>query len=598
MNDTDTREIILRGISASPGICIGGAYLVDNEGVHVVDKYLIDKGHLHEEVLRFKSAVGKAKYQLHELIENTPEELRQNAYILESHALIIQDKMLYGKTIETIEKEQVNAEWALKKVTSGLRAMFKKISDPYLKERADDIMHVSGYIMRNLTGAETEDIADIDKRVILVAHDLSPAETSKIQLKQIMAVITDRGGKASHTGIIAQSLEIPAVLGVGNATARIDNDDIVIVDGTAGIVVINPTARTLDEFELRKQRYKKHREDINRDSHALAETDDGYSFRVMANIELPENVLSVIYHGGDGIGLYRTEFQYLGRPDFPTEDELFEKYRDVVEVMSPKPVTIRTLDINGDKALTNGNGMDVVERNPALGLRAIRYCLKRPDIFMTQIRAILRASVYGSIRIMFPMISNYEEVRQAKQIVRDAAASLDKEGIDYSRNIEIGIMIEIPSAAIMADVLADEVDFFSIGTNDLIQYMLAIDRGNRQVAHLYHPLHPAVIRMVQHVANVAREKGVKVSMCGEMAGDTANLPVLLGLGIDELSMNPQAIPEVKHAIRCISMDYAKKFIKEVLKQKTCEDVYKLVRDNYSDIMAKAMDMDEFLEIRG
>ena len=582
MISSDDNDILIKGISASPGICIGNAYLVGDEGVHVVEKYDIAEEYLQDEVLRFKTAVKGARDKLHELIENTPEEFRQNACILESHTAIIQDKMLYGKTIETIETDRVNAEWALKKVVSGIKSMFQKISDPYLKERSDDVFHVAGYIMKNLTGAKTDTIADIDKRVILVAHDLSPAETSQIKPKQVMAVVMDRGGKASHTGIIAQSFEIPAVLGLGNATSLISNEDVIIVDGVAGIVVVNPTDRTLSEYVQRKERYERHKADISRDSHAVAQTLDGCQLQVMANIEMPENVLSAIYHGGDGIGLYRTEFQYLGRPDFPSEDELFEKYRDVLEVMSPKPVTIRTLDINGDKAIANGSM--IVEKNPALGLRAIRYCLKRTDIFITQLRAILRAAAYGNTRIMFPMISSCDEVREAKRLLYEAADALEREGVRCNRDIEIGIMIEIPSAAVMADVLADEVDFFSIGTNDLIQYMIAIDRGNRQVAHLYRPLHPAVIRIISYVAKIAKRKGIKVAMCGEMAGDPANIPVLLGLGIDELSMNPQSIPEVKNAIRCISIKYAKNFVKQIMKQKNADDILKMVQDNYSDII--------------
>ena len=304
----------------------------------------------------------------------------------------------------------------------------------------------------------------------------------------------------------------------------------------------------------------------------------------MGNIELPEEVVSVLDHGGDGIGLYRTEFQYLTRSDFPGEDELFDKYKDVVEVMAPRPVTIRTLDINGDKAIASSNGSD--EANPALGLRAIRYCLKRPDIFRTQLRAILRAAAFGNVRILIPMISSLDEIRDTKKLLNEAADSLEKEGKAYNKNIEFGIMIEVPSAVIMADVMAQEADFFSIGTNDLIQYTLAIDRGNREVAHLYHPFHPAILRMIKHVTDVGKEKGIKVFMCGEMAGDPFNVPVLLGLGIDELSMNPQSIPAVKNMIRSLKVEDARHFIKEALKQTTTMDVIKLVEASFGEMFGK------------
>ena len=576
-------EIKLTGINASPGICIGKAYLVDTEGVEVVKKYPVDGKNLAAEIKRFKSAVEKAKEELHSIIRKTPEELRQHVYILETHMVLLKDKMLYGSTIDTIKNEQVNAEWALKKVASHVRSMFQAISDDYLRERAADIMQVADRIMRNLIGAKGIDISAIDKRVILVAHDLSPADTSQIHLERVKGFVTDLGGKASHTGIIARTLEIPAVLGLAKATRMIKNDDVIIVDGTSGIVIINPTEQTLVAYEERRIGYDEYKALIARSGHLPAETADGFRLQAMGNIELPEEVFAVINYGGDGIGLYRTEFQYLSRPFFPGEDELYDKYKDVVEVMAPRPVTIRTLDINGDKALANATGSG--EANPALGLRAIRYCLQKPDVFKTQLRAILRAAAHGNVRVMFPLISSVDEVRQATQMLDEAADSLAKEGVSFNRDIEVGIMIEVPAAVIMADALAEILDFFSIGTNDLIQYSLAIDRGNRQVAHLYHPLHPAIIRMIKHVADVAKDKGIKVFMCGEMAGDPAYMPILLGLGLDELSMNPQSIPAVKGMIRSLKLKDAKQFVKKVLKQATATDIEKMVQNTYGKILS-------------
>ncbi|MEA3427916.1 MAG: phosphoenolpyruvate--protein phosphotransferase [Thermodesulfobacteriota bacterium] len=582
MLDTSASEIVLNGIGASPGICIGKAYWVDREGVDVVRKYFIGKGKLRHETKRFKVAVKKAKDELKLIIQNSNKEMRQQSYILDTHVLMLKDKMLYGKTIKTIEDERINAEWALKKVVSSLKSMFQDMSDPYLKERAADIVHVSERVMKNLFGAEPVNISDICKRVILIAYDLSPAETSQIQLEKIQGVVTNRGGRASHTGIIARTLEIPAVLGLDQATKTIQNDDLVIVDGTDGTVIVRPTEETLIKYEERKVRHEEYRAAIARRSHLVAETTDGFQLPVMGNIELPEEVVSVIDHGGEGIGLYRTEFQYLNSPVFPSEDELFDNYMDVVEVMAPKPVTIRTLDINGDRSIAHLSERD--ETNPALGLRAIRYCLQNPEVFKTQIRAILRVAAYGDVRILIPMISSYDEVCETKRILNKAADSLDKEGAVFKRDIEVGIMIEVPSAVTIADVLAENVDFFSIGTNDLIQYSLAIDRGNSSVAYLYNPLHPAIIRVIKHVVDVAREKGIKVAMCGEMANDPIYMPILLGLGLDELSMNPQSIPAVKSMIRSFNIENVKLFMNDVLKQISATAVMKLVQDTYGSIL--------------
>ncbi|MCP4630506.1 MAG: phosphoenolpyruvate--protein phosphotransferase [bacterium] len=574
-----SEELILKGINASPGICIGKAYLVDKEGVELVARYYIPEKKLQGEIKRFKAAVKKARDEIRSVIDASPEEL-QRAHILETHLALLKDKMLYGKTIELIESNKINAEWALKQVVSNLKSVFLGMADSYLKERASDIGHVSDSIMRNLVGVKAEKIADIDKRVILVARDLSPADTSQINLDKIMGFITDRGGKASHTGIVAQALEIPAVVGLKFATSRIKSDSLIIVDGRAGKVIVNPSEKSLVAYEERKIDYEKYRAVITRQSHLAAETTDGVQVEIMANIELPEEVVSVKNYGGDGIGLYRTEFQYMNRTIFPNEEELFEKYKDVVEVMDPKPVTIRTLDINGDKAVTNHNGQD--EANPALGLRSIRYCLSKPEIFTTQLRAILRAAVIGNVRILFPMISAYFEIIEARKLLDQAAESLEKDGLAYNRDIEVGIMIEVPSAVVLADFLAEKVDFFSIGTNDLIQYALAIDRLNPHVAHLYQPLDPAVIRLVKQVADVAKDKGIEVFMCGEMASAAHHIPLLLGLGLDELSMNPQSIPHIKRVVRALSLSDARTFMQQVLKKRTARGVFGLIKEAYGD----------------
>ena len=578
-------EIYLSGISGSPGICIGKAYLVDREGVDVIEKYYISEDKVKSEISRFKNAVKKAKSELGQVIAGLPEDLRQHSYILETHMLLHKDKMLYGKAIEIIEKEKVNAEWALKEATSRAKSMFANITDPYLRSRSADVEHVSECIMRNLVGVQDFNISNIDKRVILVAHSLSPAETSQIQLERIKGFITNRGGKASHTSIIARTLEIPAVLGLENATEVINNDDIIIVDGNKGLVIVDPDEETLFRYEELSKQYEAQKADAIRTSDLPARSEDGLLMGIMGNIELPEEVVAVKDHGGDGIGLFRTEFLYLNRRQYPNEEELFEQYKDVVDLITPKPVTIRTLDINGDKQISAVPTPE--EANPALGLRAIRYCLEKPDVFKTQLRAILRAAAHGYVRLLLPMISNCEEVHQTFKLLDEASEELTREGHNFNRDIEVGVMIEVPSSALIADSLADLVDFFSIGTNDLVQYTLAIDRVNRHVAYLYNPLHPAVIRLLKMVTDTAHEKNIRVYMCGEMAAEMINLPVLMGLEFEELSMAPQSIPMIKNMIRKINASDAKEFVKEVCKQKSAIDTMQLIEDTYGTLLTES-----------
>ncbi len=582
MADENAREIRLYGIGGSPGLCIGKAYLVDKEGVDVVPTYTIAKNNLAAEKKRFQIAVQKATEELNAIITETPEEFREHAQILETHSVLLKDKMLYGRTIETIEKEQINAEWALKKVVSNIRHMFDSMTDPYLRDRGEDILQVSDRVMKNLVGAEEVSIGTIDKRVILVARDLSPAETSQIRLERVMGFVTESGGKASHTSIIARALEIPAVLGLEKATQIIKNDDIIIIDGTASVVVINPRESTLIEAERRRAEYEERRARYARSGHLAAETKDGLHLPVMGNIELPEEVVGVIDKGCDGIGLYRTEFQYMARTSFPSEEELYENYKDVIDLMPDKPVTIRTLDINGDKAVAYMSEDDEV--NPVLGLRAIRYCLQKPDVFKTQLRAIMRAGHHGQVRILFPMISRVDEVFAIKKILDQVTQSLENDGLPYSKRAEIGVMIEVPSAVIMADALAKEVDFFSIGTNDLIQYAMAIDRTNRQVAYLYSPLHPAVIRLLHQVVEAGKQNNTPVYICGEMAGEPIYAPILVGLGLNELSTTPQTVPLIKNAIRQINAAEARTFVDQLLTQTTTEQIERLVHDTYGDLL--------------
>ncbi len=581
MRESNKSEIRLYGIGASDGICIGQAYLVDKKGVEVIKRYTIPEHALANEINRFKKAVGKADDELHAMIEASPEDLRQHVNIYETHIALLKDKMLYGRTLAHIENERVNAEWALKKVIAHIKLMFQNMDDSYLRERAADIEHISELILRNLVGVKQENIADINRRVILVAHDLSPADTSQINLERIMGFITDGGSKASHTSIIARTLGIPAVMGLETASRKINTEDIIIADGGQGVVIVHPSDETILSYEERMNRFEQRKAIIARDCDITAKTLDGRRMKVMGNIELPEEVVAVRDHGGDGIGLYRTEFQYLSRHAFPSEAVLFESYRDVVEVMHPRPVTFRTLDINGDKVLTYNND-NLREDNPALGLRAIRYCLKHPDIFKVQLRAILRAAAYGNVRILFPMISSCPEIKETQRLLDEAAASLESDRLRYRRDIEVGVMIEVPAAVMLADVIAPMVDFFSLGTNDLIQYTLAIDRGNRQVAHMFNPLHPAILQMLKRTADAAIKHDIGVFICGEMAGDPLYTPLLIGLGVTELSMNPFAIPLVKHTIRSLHLEECRQFTREMLSLSNTSEIFERLKEKFGE----------------
>ncbi|MEJ2067877.1 MAG: phosphoenolpyruvate--protein phosphotransferase, partial [Deltaproteobacteria bacterium] len=514
-----------------------------------------------------------------------PEEYQDHVYILDGHMMLLKDKMIYDGTIDEIKQKHLNAERALKNAVDKVKAIFKKMPDQYFRDRGSDIVHASKLIFENLLGTVSRKISDIDKRVIIVARDLSPAETTQIQLEKVKAFVTDLGSHTSHTGIMARSLEIPAVLGLNDATGLIQTDDLLIVDGSAGTVIVNPNERTLTRYHERKELLEAYQAKVTRSSHLPAETTDGHRLTVAANIGLLEEVVSVMDHGGDAVGLYRTEFLYLNRESLPSEQDLFDNYRDLAEIMGARQVTIRTLDIGGDKFATSVPWGE--EMNPALGLRAIRFCLQAPEIFMAQLRAILRAAYFGNIRIMFPMVSQVEEVIQAKQMLREAAQSLEKAGLPFKDGIEIGAMIEVPSAGFMADILAQEVDFFSIGTNDLIQYSMAIDRINKQVSQLYQPLHPAVLRMIHGVVQAAKAAKIEVSLCGEMAGDLINVPVLLGLGLDAISMNPISIPPVKNLVRIISFEESRQLVEAVLKQATASGVLALIQEAYGTSLETA-----------
>jgi len=545
----------MKGIAVSPGITIGKARVVDRSGVKIVYQFLLQDEQLNRQVERFKEAIRVTEEQLLSLKERMPKEMRSHAVILDTHLMILKDSKFADATIDRINKERINAEWALKKSLGEIKRRFSEVDDDYISGRISDVEGVAERVLRNLSGENEDILANVEEQAVIVAHDLSPADAAEMDLKKVMGFITDVGGRTSHTAIMAEAMEIPAVLGLERATRAVEDGDLLLVDGNTGDVIVNPDPETISYYRQRQKQIESYKSQIVGISHLPAETVDGHRIAIMANVEFQEEVSAVKAQGGEGIGLYRTEFLYLRSRGLPLEEELFEDYRTVAELISPYPVTIRTLDLGGDKFSSHFEISK--ELNPALGLRAIRFCLKEPEIFKIQLRAILRASHYGTVKMMFPMISGLEEIKSAREIVEQVKAELDRDQIPYDRDIKTGIMIEIPSAVTLAPLLAEHVDFFSIGTNDLIQYALAIDRINEQVAYMYQPFHPAILKMIQATVEAGQAAGIGVSLCGEMAGDPLCVAMLVGLGIDELSMTTRAIPLIKQIVRAISMKEAR-----------------------------------------
>jgi phosphotransferase system enzyme I (PtsI) len=572
MTDTPLRK--LKGIAVSSGIIIGKAHLIDRSRVKILYQYLISDQQVSKEVERFKDALNAAKDQIVHLKNRMPEQIKRHSFILDSHLMIMDDSMFFNATINGILSEKINAEWALKKSVQNIETLFSQIDDPYIKERIVDVEYVAERVLRNLAGKEQESLYEINERVIIVAHELSPADTSSINIGKVMGFITDVGGRTSHAAIIAQSLKIPAVVGLESVTRQVQEGTLLIVDGNTGEVIIDPDDDLIIVYQEKQLDQEKFESSIIRLSHLPAETKDGHKISVRANIEFLEEVATAKDHGAEGIGLYRTEFHYLRAQGLPSEDELFEDYKEVAEIIAPNPVTVRTLDLGGDRFSAEISWTK--ETNPALGLRAIRFCLQQPKMFKSQLRAILRASAFGNIQVMFPMISGLQELLDSRKMLKEVMAELDQEGVAYDRNIKVGLMIEVPSAVTVADILAKHADFFSIGTNDLIQYALAIDRVNEHVAFMYQPFHPAILRMILQVIKAAKKAGIKVALCGEMAGDPLCTSVLMAMGIEELSLNAGGIPMIKKMVRSLSLDQAKADLRKIMKLDTASQVREFI----------------------
>ncbi len=587
------KRIELRGIPVSPGIIIGKARLIDRSKVKVPLRK-IDKNSVPHEIERFKKAVEEAKKQLSKLKEKLPEKLKEHAFILDSHMMILNDNMLYDATIKRIKEKEINAEWALMESFEEIKNLFSQIEDKYISERVKDVENVVQRIMRNLVGDNKDDL-EINEKSIIVAQELSPADTAGLDTKKVMGFITDGGGTTSHTAILARALELPAVMGLCSATKKIEDGNILIVDGDSGKVIVNPDDEDIIYYQEKKRQREKLRSFILKEANKPAITTDGHRVRVMANAELVEEVYILKEVGAEGIGLYRTEFQYLSRSNLPTEEELFQDYRKVAEIMSPHPVIIRTLDIGGDKF--KDEFIKTNETNPALGLRAIRFCLKNPHIFKTQLKAILMASAYGNVQIMLPMISSLDEVLKTKSLLEEIKEELERENISYDPKIKVGIILEVPSSVMIVDILAKHVDFFSIGTNDLIQYTLAIDRTNKEVAYLYEPFHPSIIRMIKNLIEIADENNIPLSICGEMAGDPLCVPVLIGLGLRQLSMNSRMIPFIKKLIRSLSVEELKKDIEKIMKMDTSKQIRDYILNRMKELFPEIDAIGEYFYIQ-
>ncbi|CAK20405.1 phosphoenolpyruvate--protein phosphotransferase [Listeria welshimeri] len=562
----------LKGIAASDGIAIAKAYLLVEPDLSYEKTEVTD---VESEVKRFESALEVSRTELSTIREKAAKDLGEDkAQIFDAHLLVLNDPELTGPIEESIKNAKTNAETALQETTDMFIGMFESMDNEYMRERAADIKDVRKRVLSHLLGVTIPNPALIDEEVVVVAADLTPSDTAQLNRKFVKGFVTDIGGRTSHSAIMARSLEIPAVVGTKEVTASVAKNDMVIIDGLEGNVIIHPTEEQIAHYEKIKSDFALQQAEWEKLKNEKTVSKDGVHVELAANIGTPNDLEGVISNGGEAVGLYRTEFLYMGRDNFPTEEEQFEAYKAVVSGMDGKSVVVRTLDIGGDKTLPYLELPE--EMNPFLGFRAIRLCFANEELFRTQLRALLRASVYGNLKIMFPMIATVNEFRQARDILLDEKAKLKAAGTEVSDSIELGIMIEIPAAAVLADQFAKEVDFFSIGTNDLIQYTMAADRMNERVSYLYQPYNPSILRLVKMVIDASHKEGKWTGMCGEMAGDQTAVPLLLGLGLDEFSMSASSILKSRSLIKRLDQSEMVKLAEEALNKATAEEVVELV----------------------
>ena len=567
-----------KGTGASPGIALGRALVIEHSEL-VIEKKTIEN--IDEEIQKLESAVKVSKEELTKVKEKALAELGEHeAEIFEAHLLVLEDPELIGSAISKIRDEKVNADYALNEIKEMFVAMFESMDNEYMRERAADIKDVTNRVLRHILGIKVVDLAELDEEVVLIAHDLTPSDTATMNKNMVLGFLTDIGGRTSHTAIMARTLEIAAVVGLNDITKKVKDGDYIVFNGDTGEVIVNPDEETKAKYASLKEEFEEYRKSLELLKGQASITTDGRHVELAGNIGSPNDVEGLIKNDAEGVGLYRTEFLYMDKEDsFPTEEEQYEAYKAVLEGMNNKPIVIRTLDIGGDKELPYFE-MEA-EMNPFLGYRAIRLCLDRKDIFKTQLRALYRASVHGKLRIMFPMISSLEELLDAKEVIKEVLKELDAENIAYSNDVEIGMMIEIPSAAVISDVLAKHVDFFSIGTNDLIQYTCAVDRMNQKISHLYNQFNPAVLRLIKMVIDNAHKEGKWVGMCGESAGDQRMIPILLGFGLDEFSMSPISILPARKLITSLSYADMQKFADEVLAMGTAKEIKEYVDKTFN-----------------
>ena len=564
----------MKGIAVSKGVAIGKAYLLDRS------KFCIFKQELEEheveiEIERFRDAIAKTKLQMTDIKNRAVKIADKYAVILDTYTLLLDDDILVNDTIENIRKQRTNAEWTLNQTLQNFLNMFDNINDDYLKGKKDDLDLLVQAILRNLVGHSQETLSDIHEPVIIVTHSLSPSDTLTMPRSFIKGLATETGGKTSHVGIFAAALGIPAVTGVKELTSQINSGENIIIDGIDGEVIHRPTEENTQYYLKKQENYRRYEERLLANIHQPAETLDGHQIHLLANIESNHEVRSLHKFGAEGVGLYRTEFLYMSANNLPGERDLYENFKEVAQAMNEKPVVIRTLDIGMDKQLAGIQTND--ENNPALGLRGIRLSLAKPGLFLNQLKGILRASSYGNIKVLYPMVSDVTEIVQANKLLQKAKDLLNQENISFDENIKIGAMIETPAAAICIDHILEEVDFISIGTNDLIQYVLAIDRINENIAHLYQPFHPSVLRSLKQIFEAAKKADKKVSICGELGGDPMATMLLLGLGdLGDLSMEPHSIPKVKKIIRLIRIEEARQMANHVLNLSSVKEISRFI----------------------
>ncbi|MEO8439742.1 MAG: phosphoenolpyruvate--protein phosphotransferase [Spartobacteria bacterium] len=585
--DRSHQEKRCQGVPAAPGISRAPLHVFSIESDDVV-RYQVDPANIPDEIARFENALIQTRAQILEMQQKIAEAIgAKDAGIFDAHLLVVEDQTLIDEVLRKLDADHCNVEFTFQEVANRYVDSLSRIDDPYLRERAVDIQDVARRVIRNLQGKSPRPFLSINEPHILVAHNLTPSDTATMNREKVRGLVLDLGSRTSHTAIMAQSLGIPSVVGLHDATETLETGAPALIDGYHGLLIVNPTEETLREYEEIERQKGAIAERLTKLRETKSTTRDGRHIVLSANIELPDEVDAVLANGAEGVGLYRTEFLYLNQTSLPTEEEQFEIYRSVAQRVAPDPLIIRTLDLGGDKISDNMENGD--ELNPFLGWRAIRFCLENLDIFKAQLRAILRASVGENVKMMFPMISGLGEVRRGLEIVEECKSELRSEGHSFHDGLEIGVMIEIPTAAIMADRLAREVDFFSIGTNDLIQYSVAIDRTNERVAHLYEPSHPSIVRLLKMVADAAHANNIWVGVCGEMAGEVVFTPLLLGLGMDELSAGAALVPRVKNAVQRLSIGECQKLVEEVLELDTPAAVLERCTDmaarNYGELLS-------------